>query len=83
MAPEPTASRSAYRKNQTQNKYPNPENQTQKSNNQTQKMKLEKKKIKSGLRGLLFVFFFVVVFNLLIFVEVRLFGGSGFGQAKH
>ena len=33
--------------------------------------------------GLLFIFFFVVVFNLLVFVEVRLFGGSGFGQAKH
>ena len=33
--------------------------------------------------GLLFIFFFVVVFNLLIFVEVRLFGGSEFEQAKH
>ena len=26
----------------------------------------------------MFVFFFVVVFNLLVFVEVRLFGGSRF-----
>ena len=27
----------------------------------------------------MFVFFFVTVFNLLVFVEVRLFGGSRFG----
>ena len=33
--------------------------------------------------GLLFVFFFIIVFNLLVFVEVKLFGGLGFGQAKH
>ena len=33
-----------YWKNQTQNKYPNLEDQTRKSNTQTQKMKLEKKK---------------------------------------
>ena len=99
--------------NQTQNKYPNPENQTRNSNTQTQKMKPEKKKKKSNPRnsklswnskgkkgrenpsapavegfvvddgnddygGLLFVFFFVVVFNLLAFVKVRLFGGSRF-----
>ena len=46
-------SRFAYRKNQTQNKYPNLENQTRKSNIQTQKMKTEKqKKNQIGLRGL-------------------------------
>ena len=33
--------------------------------------------------GLLFIFFFVVVFNLLVFVEVKLFDGFRFEQAKH
>ena len=48
LAPEPMVSRFAYRKNQTQNKYPNLENQTRKSNIQTQKMKTEKQKKKSN-----------------------------------